>query len=310
MNRTAPSSRRKTRYRVSARQILRLRVADGANQPRLVTADLLDYCEQGVGVALAVPLGIGVGVGLIGQLGAASGNGQGHREAKVVWCLEKADGTFRAGLQFTDGVSDARPPDGEAASPPPDLEPEDDYYETLQLNPKADPDTIHRVYRILAQRYHPDNTETGDAGMFRRVSDAYRVLREPEQRAAYDVRHCTRQRSRWRIFDQARASTGVEGEKRKRWGILSLLYHQRASEPDRPLLSLLDLEDLLGCPRDHLQMSLWYLKEKGLIHRTDNGRFSITAEGVDQVEEQRESKLPPVRLIADGAREQSPGAGD
>ena len=37
-----------------------------------------------------------------------------------------------------------------------------DYYETLQISPNADPDTIHRVYRLLAQRFHPDTQETGE----------------------------------------------------------------------------------------------------------------------------------------------------
>ena len=37
------------------------------------------------------------------------------------------------------------------------------YYEFLQISPNAEPDTIHRVYRFLAARFHPDNPETGDA---------------------------------------------------------------------------------------------------------------------------------------------------
>jgi curved DNA-binding protein len=32
-----------------------------------------------------------------------------------------------------------------------------DYYEFLQISPNADVDTIHRVYRFLAARFHPDN---------------------------------------------------------------------------------------------------------------------------------------------------------
>jgi curved DNA-binding protein CbpA len=32
-----------------------------------------------------------------------------------------------------------------------------DYYEFLQISPNADADTIHRVYRFLAARLHPDN---------------------------------------------------------------------------------------------------------------------------------------------------------
>ena len=41
-----------------------------------------------------------------------------------------------------------------------------DHYEAFQLNPNADSETIDRVYRILAKRYHPDNQETGDAAKF------------------------------------------------------------------------------------------------------------------------------------------------
>ena len=32
---------------------------------------------------------------------------------------------------------------------------ESDYYELLQISQNAEPETIHRVYRLLAQRYHP-----------------------------------------------------------------------------------------------------------------------------------------------------------
>jgi len=37
-----------------------------------------------------------------------------------------------------------------------------DYYEILQLNQRADQETMDRVYRFLAKRYHPDNQNTGD----------------------------------------------------------------------------------------------------------------------------------------------------
>ncbi|MEO7964396.1 MAG: J domain-containing protein, partial [Gemmatimonadaceae bacterium] len=32
-----------------------------------------------------------------------------------------------------------------------------DHYETLQVSPRADQETIERVFRHLAKRYHPDN---------------------------------------------------------------------------------------------------------------------------------------------------------
>src|SRR5580765_4063903 len=99
----------------------------------------------------------------------------------------------------------------------------EDYYELLQISPNANPDTIHRVYRILAQRYHPDNVETCDPELFHHLTVAYRVLGDPEQRAAYDVEHRASCRRTLKIFDQSSTSQGVDGERRKRQGVLSVL---------------------------------------------------------------------------------------
>ena len=41
-----------------------------------------------------------------------------------------------------------------------------DYYETLQVNTNAEQETIDRVYRLLAQRFQPDNHQTGDVNRF------------------------------------------------------------------------------------------------------------------------------------------------
>ena len=69
-----------------------------------------------------------------------------------------------------------------------------DYYELLQVSPNAEPETIHRVYRLFAQRVHPDNLETGNEAKFRALQDAYSVLSDPEKRAEYDLLyHQTRQ---------------------------------------------------------------------------------------------------------------------
>lgn len=38
-----------------------------------------------------------------------------------------------------------------------------DHYETLQLSPHAHTNTVERVFRHLAKRFHPDNARTGDA---------------------------------------------------------------------------------------------------------------------------------------------------
>ena len=62
-----------------------------------------------------------------------------------------------------------------------------DYYEFLQISPNADPDTIHRVYRFLAARFHPDNPVSGDPEKFFMLKTAYDVLSDSTRRAAYDV---------------------------------------------------------------------------------------------------------------------------
>jgi len=171
-----------------------------------------------------------------------------------------------------------------------------DYYEILEISPNAQPETIHRVYRLLAQAYHPDNQETGSTERFSRVLEAYRVLSDPERRASYDVEHQASRTVRWKVFDQTTALQGIAAEKRKRSGILTLLYTKRMTAPDHPTLNLSELEQLLGVPREHLELSLWYLKESARIARGDNGRYSITWKGLETVEENSESLEPRLCL--------------
>jgi hypothetical protein len=52
-------------------------------------------------------------------------------------------------------------------------------------------------------------------------------------------------------------------------------------------MTIHELEDLLGVPREHLEFNLWYLKEGGLVTRGDNGRCAITVKGVDEAENDR-----------------------
>ena len=181
----------------------------------------------------------------------------------------------------------------------------EDYYELLQISPNADADTIHRVYRILAQRYHPDNSESADAELFHHLTAAYRVLSDSEQRIAYDVQHRATCRRTWKIFDQADSSHGVEAERRKRQGILALLYRKRMADPDQPHVTLREFEDLLGVPKEHLNFSIWYLIQGEFIQRGDSGRHMITLKGVDLAEEMITARpdvtplaLPPATLAA------------
>ena len=64
-----------------------------------------------------------------------------------------------------------------------------DYYEILEISPNANSETIERIFRYLAHRYHPDNPETADRQRFDEVVEAHNTLRDPVKRAEYDVQH-------------------------------------------------------------------------------------------------------------------------
>jgi curved DNA-binding protein len=160
-----------------------------------------------------------------------------------------------------------------------------DYYEALQLSPNADLDTIQRVHRILAQRFHPDNQDSGDAEAFRAISDAYHELSDPERRAAYDVEHREKRRLTWRIFDQSNSAQGVDAERQKRHGVLALLYRKRTADREQPGVTIKEMEELLCVPKEHLEFALWFLKESQCVQRTDNARFTITLKGAEMAED-------------------------
>ena len=172
-----------------------------------------------------------------------------------------------------------------------------DYYESLQVSPNADPETIHRVYRIQAQRFHPDNQETGDARRFRAIVDAYAVLSDPEKRAQYDVYHHRQRQDRWRLVSAgSRTNTDHEIEQLTRLTVLEVLCTQRRVEPNEPGLYDRDVEELIGRPREHLEFTFWYLIQKQLITRGDHSRLMITAQGVDYLEELYSVTLKRKRL--------------
>ena len=63
----------------------------------------------------------------------------------------------------------------------------DDYYKTLGVDRKASQEDIKKAYRKLARQYHPDtNKEAGAEERFKRISEAYDVLGDPEKRKKYD----------------------------------------------------------------------------------------------------------------------------
>jgi curved DNA-binding protein CbpA len=175
-----------------------------------------------------------------------------------------------------------------------------DYYEFLQISPQADADTVHRVYRFLAGRLHPDNPDSGDAEMFRMLKVAYDTLSNPSRRAEYDAAFRRESKEEPPIAEAIDFLDSIEGEQNRRIALLAVLYYKRRANPRFPEVSLAEIEKRMGFPRDYLDFTTWYLTKKGYVTRADNSDFSLTAEGVDYIESQR-GNLPVLnKLLTDG----------
>jgi len=285
-----PEQKRRSRREPGARRVIRIEVKDGMGHARWLTADLLDRSEGGLGISLTKALQPGTVVLVRGKL--QERGEELSTQARVAWCSGAA-GTYRAGLAYAVDSGFARPQETAAGA---DL----DCYEIMQLSPNADADTVHRVYRILAQRYHPDNAHTGDKDTFVQLTEAFRLLSDPVQRAGYDARRQRVRPADSNLFDKLEAAGSGALERRKRAGILQLLYQKMMLDPEHAGMTVHDFERILGCPRENLQAATWYLRGKGHIQRSDNGRYAITVEGVDEAESQPQTPSQrPERLLTE-----------
>src|ERR1039458_3494646 len=122
---------------------------------RVCPARVRDTSQGGVCLESAQSISIGTHVYM--DLSSRNGN---PIEAIVRYAAAHESG-FRIGMEFTEeSKQSAQVAVGET-----------DYYEIMQLSPRADLQTINRVYRIMATRYHPDNRESGDQEKFLLLSE-------------------------------------------------------------------------------------------------------------------------------------------
>lgn len=199
----------------------------------------------------------------------------GRAKGHIIWCETLPGARFRVGVAMEPVTSTAK--EGKADFC--------DFYALLEVHCEASLDTIHRIYRILAQRFHPDNSTTGNEEHFKLLAAAYRVLSNPDLRAQFDAYYRQRIGLQWKIFDPQTALSGIAGERKKRNGALAALYVKRVQQPQAPEMAIPELEELLGVPREHLEFTLWFLREQGWTTRSDSGRLAITAKGVLYAEE-------------------------
>jgi len=63
-----------------------------------------------------------------------------------------------------------------------------DFYDVLGVDRSATADEMKKAYRKLAMKYHPDRNpdDTASEAKFKEISEAYDILKDEQQRAAYD----------------------------------------------------------------------------------------------------------------------------
>ncbi|MET3597472.1 curved DNA-binding protein CbpA [Mesorhizobium shonense] len=177
-----------------------------------------------------------------------------------------------------------------------------DYYELLEISPNANAETIERIFRYFAMRYHPDNRETGNESRFSDIVEAHNMLKDPAKRAQYDIQYKHHLGRGKELSEQARDGKGFERDSIIQFKVLSLLYARRRQDVHNPGIGDEELERLSGCPREHLEFHLWYLKSKCWIARTENGMFAITVEGIDRADSERHRETPAAVKLLDHAQ--------
>jgi curved DNA-binding protein len=236
----------------------------------------LNFSQSGVGILCSAEMRPGTTVYIQAQGGQPTGY-------SVVRHCTRGEDSYIIGLELDQAAkktAEALPTQGAM-----------DHYEFLQISPNAQPETIHRVYRFLATRFHPDNPETGDPEKFLLLNRAFDVLSDPEQRAEYDAKLRSKRGQPNPVFESVDFLDGMEGEVNRRLAVLSLLYRRCRANVHDPKVPLRELEALMGFPREYLDFTTWYLRTKKYITVEDNSDFALTALGVDYVESNC-SKLP------------------
>jgi curved DNA-binding protein CbpA len=157
-----------------------------------------------------------------------------------------------------------------------------DFYEILEISPNANSGTIERMFRHLARVYHPDNLDTGDRRMFDLVLEANNTLKDPVQRAQYDIQHKSHSERRWKLKAAVSAGGGIDRDNEIQNNLLSLLYVKRRQNVSNAGVGDHELERVLDCTPEQLEFQIWYMKEKRWIAKNENGMIAITVDGVDR----------------------------
>jgi hypothetical protein len=172
-----------------------------------------------------------------------------------------------------------------------------DHYAVLDVDPKADSDSIQSAYAKLAQRYHPNNAATGDAEKFEAVNLAYEVLSDAELRSGFDKLKGVGQDQAAPKFTGLDFFDALGRESVLRIALLCVLYDRRQTKPSTPSISVRHLEGILETTPDELSSVLWYLKQRGLVRSDDKSSLHITVDGMDFLENKKPTPDEVMRFI-------------
>jgi hypothetical protein len=171
-----------------------------------------------------------------------------------------------------------------------------DHYEVLEVDPKANLETIQEAYSRLANYYHPGTPETGDQEKFEAVNLAYEVLCDPMLRREFDkLKGLDAEEmpkfTGYPFFD------GLSREGELRSALLCVLYDRRKTKPFTPSISVRHLEGLLDATSEELIFVLWYLKQKGYVASDDKSSLGITVAGMDYLEKNQPEPDVVMRVV-------------
>jgi hypothetical protein len=175
---------------------------------------------------------------------------------------------YRLGIEFLE----------KAVLKPTDTTAEPEYHELLRAGAAGEGRRLDQLYGQFEARYGAGSIESGHAEIFKRIKEAYRILKihNPYQQAESGLS---------KPIVGFGWPEGLRELKDKRLAVLGLLYKKRMSDHKNASLSARELESLTGLRDDEIGFIVWYLREKGAIALNDySSDYAICAPGVDILE--------------------------
>ena len=176
-----------------------------------------------------------------------------------------------------------------------------DHYDVLGIDPRSDSETLQSAYAELAQKYHPNNPDTGDQDAFGSVNAACEVLSDPAQRFAFDNLKGIGEDAICPQFSGTEFFESLGSDAGLRVALLSILYERRKKKPLKPGLPMRYVEGMLNADMDELFFVLWYVKQRGWVSSDDKSNLLITVQGMDYLDSNRPSAALVLRHLKPAA---------